>query len=234
MAIVKQTQTYALDGTKFSSLAVWEDEGEGARPGVVLVPTFMGRTDGEDGHAERLAELGYVVLSMDLYGSDARPADFEQAKAAMEALTEDRTRLAARVQAGVEALSALDTVEPGQIAVLGFCLGGKCALDFARTGAEVAGVVSFHGVYDAPDHDTAETIRAKVLVLHGWDDPIGPPEAVLALTRELDAKGATWELDAYSGTGHGFTNPKRPDMYRELADARSWARCEDFLMELFV
>lgn len=233
MALVKQTLGYAIGETQFQSLAVWDDGTTGPRPGIILAPTFMGRTAAEDGHAERLAGLGYAALSVDLYGSDAAPADFDAARAAMEALVADRRRLAERMTVALEQLAALDAVDASRLAALGFCLGGKCVLDLARTGIALRGVASFHGVYDAPEYDTAARIQPKVLVLHGWDDPLCPPDAVLALAKELDGKGADWELDAYSATGHGFTNPARPDMYREQANARSWARCEAFLREVF-
>jgi dienelactone hydrolase len=233
MAIVKQTVSYSADGAEFEALAVWDDEGLGPRPGVAVVPTFMGRTEMEDGHAERLATLGYVGFSVDLYGNGVRPGDFDQAKAAMDALTADRASLARRMTAAIEQVGAFAVVDPAKRAALGFCLGGKCVLDLARTGIDICGVASFHGVYDAPEAATAERIAAKILVLHGWDDPICPPDAVLALAKELDAKGADWELDAYSATGHGFTNPHRPEMYRERANLRAWERCEDFLLEIF-
>jgi dienelactone hydrolase len=135
--------------------------------------------------------------------------------------------------AALDRLRAAEGVDPARIAAIGFCFGGKAVLDLARTGAEIAGVATFHGIFDRPPFETAARIHPKLLVLHGWADPLATPEAVLGLADELDRAGADWELVAYGHTGHGFTNDGRPDMYRAQADTRSWTRLEDFLREVF-
>jgi dienelactone hydrolase len=120
-----------------------------------------------------------------------------------------------------------------KVAAIGFCFGGKCVLDLARAGADVQGVVSFHGVFDPPPFANVDKIAAKVLVLHGWEDPLAGPDDIVALGNELTASGADWQIHAYGHVVHGFTNPGRPEMYDAAADARSWQAMQNFLSEIF-
>jgi dienelactone hydrolase len=124
------------------------------------------------------------------------------------------------------------------VAAIGFCFGGLCVLDIARTGEELAGVVSFHGLLGAPGNTASNTINARILVLHGWDDPMAPPDHVVELSEELSAMGADWQLHAYGNTMHAFTNPDANDkamgtVYNAAADRRSWIAMQNFLDELF-
>lgn len=233
MAIVKQTVRYEVGGVAFESLAVWDDALSGPRPAVVIAPTFMDRSAFEDGKAEKLAALGYVGFAIDLFGVDVQPANFEEAGAAMTVLNADRHAVAARMLAAVEQVRALDVTDRARVAAMGFCFGGKCALDLARTGTDVKGVIAFHGLFDAPPFETAETIPAKVLALHGWDDPLAKPEAVIAFAAEMTAKKADWQLHAYGHTQHGFTNYARAEMFQPDADRRSWQAMQNFLAEIF-
>jgi dienelactone hydrolase len=129
-------------------------------------------------------------------------------------------------------------VDKERVAVIGYCFGGQCALDVARSGADVAAVAAFHGLFD-PCGLPAQPIKAKVVAFHGWDDPMVPPEAVVALGNELTEAGADWQIHAYGHVGHGFTNPNAHQMgikgvfYHEAAARRSWAALEDFLAEVF-
>jgi dienelactone hydrolase len=122
--------------------------------------------------------------------------------------------------------------------VIGYCFGGQCALDVARAGADVAGVASFHGLFD-PCGLPPQQIKAKVLAMHGWDDPMVPPEAVEALGKELTECGADWQIHAYGHVGHGFTNPNASQLgikgveFNEAAARRSWASLVNYLAELF-
>ncbi|WP_419827234.1 dienelactone hydrolase family protein [Sphingomonas sp.] len=228
-----QTVAYEVDGTRFEGLAVWDDEDTGARPGVLVAPTVMGRTAFEEGKAEALARLGYVGLALDIYGVGVRPTEMDEARRHMDSLNADRRLIAARMAAALAALRGLDGVDAARTAAIGFCFGGKCVLDLARSGSDLLGVATFHGLFDPPGISVADRITAKVLALHGWDDPLAKPEDVIALAQELTDKGAIWELDAYGHSEHGFTARHRPQMYRPLADARSWTRLTGFLAELF-
>ena len=157
----------------------------------------------------------------------------------MNALGADRALLRDRLHGALAELKAMPAVDASKTAAIGFCFGGKCVLDLARSGADLLGGVSFHGVYDRPDYANVTPIAPKLLVCHGWDDPLGPPAAVTALAAELTDGGADWQLYAYGHAGHAFTDRAatagaRPGFgYEERADRRSWQAMRDFLAELF-
>ncbi len=206
-------------------------DGGDAKPTVILFPTVMGVSDLERGFAERLAGQGYAALVADLYGRRFTPAERSDAFAAMTALRQDRAVLRDLL------LTVLGAVDTPKVAAIGFCFGGQCALDLARAGADVAGVASFHGLFDPPGLPP-QPITAKVAAYHGWDDPMVPPAALVALGEELTAAGCDWQIHAYGHVGHGFTNPgadgSTPGVqFDALAAARSWAACDAFLTELF-
>jgi len=233
MPIASKTLRHQHCGAAFEAFAAWDDADARPRPIVLVAGTFMGRTGFEDEKARKLAALGYVGVAIDLYGIGRWPADAEQARAEMDALNADRGLLQARLLAALENARALGIpADPAQVAAIGFCFGGKCVLDLARSGADLAGVVSFHGLYDPPGFAN-RPIGAKILVLHGWEDPLAPPESVLGLARELTEARADWQIHAYGHAVHAFTNPAREGMYSPLADARSWHAMRSFLGELF-
>jgi len=233
MGIRNKPLRYSQGRTKFEGYAAWDDDGGDSRPIVLIAPTFMGRTPFEEAKARSLAELGYVAVAIDLYGLGNWPADFDLARSVMEVLETDRKLLGARLQAALEAARTIGApANPAKIAAIGFCFGGKCVLDMARSGTDIAGVVSFHGVYDAPPFPN-DNITAKILVLHGWDDPIDPPETVLALSKELTEAGADWQIHSYGQTVHAFTNPAREGMYNPSTDRRSWQAMRNFFDEIF-
>ena len=213
-------------------------DGSGAaRPTVLIIPTVMGVQPLEMGFADRLAGLGYNSLIADLFGRRFTPGvDKEAAFAAMGELRSDRAALRDRLLAVLDRVRSLEQVDSGKLAVIGYCFGGQCALDLARAGADVAAVASFHGLFD-PCGLPAQPIKAKVAAYHGWDDPMVPPEAVVALGKELTEAGADWQIHAYGHVGHGFTNPRASDIgiegvaYDVTAERRSWASLEYFLAE---
>lgn len=233
MPVTSSTIRHEIDGITFEILAAWDDAISGPRPAVMVAGTFMGRTPFEDDKAVKLAEAGYVGIAIDVYGVDTKPSDMESARAAMDFLNNDRALLRDRMLGSLAAVRALDApVDPARIAGIGFCFGGKCMLDLARAGGDVLGIATFHGVYDAPPFANA-AITAKALILDGWDDPLCPPEAKLALGKELNDAGVDWQLVSYGHTVHAFTNPKRPEMYSPVVDKRSWQALENFLAEIF-
>ena len=208
-------------------------------PTVLIIPTVMGVQPLEIGFAERLVEQGYHVVIADLFGRRFNPSvDKEAAFAAMGALRADRSALRTRLLAVLEEVRKREHVDASKVAVIGYCFGGQCALDVARSGADVAGVASFHGLFDPPGLPP-QPIKAKVLAMHGWDDPMVPPEAVVALGKELTEGGADWQIHAYGHVGHGFTNPNAHQIgiagveYNEAAARRSWASLTNYLAELF-
>jgi len=212
---------------------------DAAHPCVIIFPTVMGVTDLELGFARRLADKGLAALVADLFGRRFTPVvDREAAFAAMGRLRGDRAALRRRLVAVLDSAREQTEVDPSKIAAIGFCFGGQCALDLARSGADIAGIASFHGLFDPPGLDP-QPIKAKVAAYHGWEDPMVPPEAVVALAKELTDAGADWQIHAYGHVAHGFTNPKASEIgiagveYNAAAARRSWAALEDYLDELF-
>ena len=207
------------------------------RPGVIIFPTVMGVSELELGFARSLVHLGYTGFVADLFGKTFHGAPRDMMFGELERLRSDRASLRERLLAVLESARAQDAIEADRIVAIGYCFGGGCALDLARSGAEIAGVVSFHGLLDPPDLPPLP-IKAKVLAFHGWDDPLAPPEQVVALGHELTAAGADWQLHAYGHVQHGFTNPGATGavpgvVYNELAAERSWTSLINFLEEIF-
>ena len=241
MPIVRQTIVYQGPGGPFEGVLAYDDEVEARRPGVLVVPNVLGQKEADNVKAEDLARLGYVGFACDVFGQGRRktrtsddPAEY------MDELNADRALLRDRLAASLRTLQDQPQVDAARCAAIGFCFGGKCVLDMARADLGVLGVVSFHGVYDPPGYAPATPMRAKVLVCHGWDDPLGPPAKVTALAAELTEARADWQIHGYGHAGHAFTDRdvpsgERPGFgYDERADRRSWAAMRDLLAELFV
>ena len=232
----ERTIPHDFRGQHLSSVHV--GTGGAARGTVIIVPTFAGVSDLERGFARDLAQRGYACLIADLWGRSYGPDEREAAFGHMTSLKSDRAALRDRMLDIVEFAKAQDGTDPARIAAIGFCFGGLCVLDLARSGADIAGVASFHGLFDAPDLPP-QPITAKVVAYHGWDDPMVPPDAVVALAKELTDAGADWQIHGYGHTGHGFTNPKVGALnipgvdYNAAAARRSWAALADYLDELF-
>ena len=223
-------------GQTLDHVVVHDGSGQ-MRPTVILIPTVMGVQQLEIGFAEKLVALGYHTVVVDLFGRRFDTAtEKEAAFAAMGELRADRAALRDRLLAVLEEVRKRDHVDARKILVIGYCFGGQCALDVARSGADITAVASFHGLFDPPGLP-AQSIKARVVAYHGWDDPMVPPEAVVALGKELTKADADWQIHAYGHVGHGFTNPNAHQIgiagveYNEAAARRSWASLEDFLAE---
>jgi len=216
----------------------WDDSAHDPRPGVLVSHAWGGRGEHEENRAERLAELGYVGFALDLYGKGVRGTSKEENAALMQPLLDDRQMLQRRMQLALGQLRKQKEVDTSRVAAMGFCFGGLCVLDLARTGTDVAGVASFHGLFGKPGNTGGNRISARVLVLHGWDDPMATPDQVLELADELTSMGADWQIHAYGNTMHAFTNPDANDpdfgtVYSAAADHRSWQSLQLFLAEIF-
>ena len=233
----KRPVDYSHNGVSFEGILV-APAGSAPRPAVIVLHTFAGRGDNEVAVAERLAGLGYAGFAADLYGKGVLGQNREESAALMQPLLDDRALLQDRMLAVLDTVQGLPEVDSQRIVAIGYCFGGLCVLDLARTGADLRGVASFHGLFGAPGNRAGTRIRAKVVACHGWDDPMVPPEAVTALAAELSAAGADWQIHAYGGTMHGFTNPKAnaPEngvLYNAVAARRSWQSLGAFLAECF-
>jgi len=216
----------------------WDDSSGGARPGVLIAHAWAGRSEFEDQKAGKLAAMGYVGFALDLYGKGVLGNSVEENSALMQPLIDDRLMLQRRMQLALDTLREQAEVDATQTAAMGFCFGGLSALDLARTGADLKGVASFHGLFNQPGNTDANKITAKVLAMHGWNDPMATPEQVVDFAAEMTGMGADWQLHAFGNTAHAFTNPQANDpemglMYQADADRRSWQLLKGFLAELF-
>ena len=222
---------HSFEDEQLESVFVGRRDGE-ARP------TVMGVTDLEAGFGRQLVELGYNAFVADLFGKQFRGAPRDTMFGEMNRLKSDRAALRRRLLNVLELAQGSNEVRSEQIVVAGYCFGGMCALDLARTGADIAAAVSFHGLFDPPGLPE-EKIKAKVVAFHGWDDPMVPPDKVVALGQELTKAGADWQIHAYGNVGHGFTNPRASELqidgvaYNALAAERSWTSFINLLEELF-
>lgn len=238
MSLQNRLIEYRDGDTVLEGRIAWDDSVEGTRPGVLVSHAWGGRSDFEDGKADDLARLGYAAMALDLYGKGIRGNGPEENAALMQPFLDDRAMLQQRLLLSLSTLREQEEVDASRVAAIGFCFGGLCVLDIARTGEDLAGVASVHGLFGAPGNTEGNSIRAKVLALHGWSDPMAPPEAVDALAAEMTAMGADWQLHAYGNTMHAFTNPAANDaamgtVYDANADRRSWQAMTNFLEELF-
>ena len=178
--------------------------------------------------------MGYVAFAIDMYGKGIRPKTPQEAAAQAGIYKQDRALMRARALAGLEVLRSNPLCDPKRVAAIGYCFGGTVVLEIARSGADVAGVVSFHGGLDTPTPADAKNIRCKVLVLHGGDDPHVPRKDVDAFEDEMRAAGVDWQLVVYGGAVHSFTNPaagndkSKGAAYNAEADSRSWEAMKAF------
>lgn len=239
MAIQEQHIVYLHNGTEHEAFMAWDDALNAPAPGVLVSHAWGGRSDFEDNKARALAAQGYVGFALDMYGKGVRGQSAKENAALMTPLLENREELQGRIAAALGVMCAQTQVDSQRCAAMGYCFGGLCVLDLARAGGDVAGVISIHGLFNAPDNTAGRSIDAKILCLHGYDDPMADPQSVLDLATELSAAQADWQLHAYGGTLHAFTNPQANDsamgtLYSASADARSSQAIANFLDELFV
>ena len=212
--------------------------GEGASGLIIVGHAWGGLGDHEREVAEKLATAGYAAFAYDLYGKGRRGETTEECQALMEPLASDRALLQSRLAHVIKTAQATTGTDASRTAVIGYCFGGLCALDCARAGLPVAGVVSLHGLFGAPDNLPEDRlISARVLALHGYDDPMATPEDMRTFCDEMTRAGADWQLHAFGGTMHAFTNKgaNNPDfgtVYSASADARSWQAMRAFIQEL--
>ena len=228
---------YTHNGTTLEGYMTWDENRAGPLPGVLISHAWGGRGEFECEKARMLAEHGYCAFALDLYGKGVLGSGPEENSKLMAPFVEDRAVLQSRLSVALETFASQPEVDSDRVAAIGFCFGGLCVLDLARIGAPVAGVVSLHGLFAPPGNTTGNQINAKVLALHGHDDPMVPVEIVNALEQELTDAGADWQIHAYGNTMHAFTNPAANDpghgtVYNPVAARRAWMATQDFLSEV--
>jgi dienelactone hydrolase len=217
----------------------YDDMFKGPRPGIVLFHDWMGVGPYVQGRADQLAEMGYVVLAADVYGKGIRPATREEARTQAGIYYADRPLMRARAQAGLDALRRLPPVDSTHIVAMGYCFGGGAALELARSGADIVGVVSFHGSLNTTMPAESGAVKAKLLVLQGADDPVAPINQIGAFEDEMRKAGADYQIILCGGAVHTFTNPAAGNnpatgsAYNKDADRRSWAAMKQFFQEVF-
>jgi dienelactone hydrolase len=238
-AIKTQIVEYKEGDATLEGFLAYDDSILNNRPGILIVHQWKGLGDYEKKRAEMLAKLGYVAFAADIYGKGVRPSSMQEAGATAGKYKKDRTTLRKRVQAGLEQLRKSQQVDPKHLAAIGYCFGGTTVLELARSGADVNGVVSFHGGLSTPTSEDAKNIKAKVLALHGADDPNVPPDEVKAFEDEMRKAKVDWQLVSYGGAVHSFTDwnagndNSRGAAYNEKADKRSWEAMKSFFQEIF-
>lgn len=236
--IVTKTVEYKHGGTVLEGYLAYDDAVTGQRPGVLVVHQWLGITDHERERARMLAELGYVAFAADIYGRGVRVANPQEAQAQASKYREDPALFRARVAAGLAELKRNELVDGARCAAIGYCFGGGAVLELARSGADVAGVVSFHGSLDTKAPAQPGGVKAMVLVCHGAADPHVKPESVDRFREEMEKARVDYQFIAYSGAVHGFTQKSAGDdpstgvAYNALADRRSWQHMQDFFAEV--
>ncbi len=237
-AIRTETVEYKHGDVTLEGHLAYDDATKTTRPAVLISHQWKGLSDYEKKRAVMLAKLGYVVFAVDIYGEGIRPKDAAAASAEAGKYKGNRTLLRARINAGLETLLKQKFVDPKRVVAIGYCFGGTTVIELARSGAEVAGVVSFHGALDSPNPADGKNIKCKVLALHGADDPFVPEKDIAAFENEMREAGVDWQLLKYGGAVHSFTDwnadgSLKGAKYDKRADERSWEDMKQFFAEIF-
>ena len=237
-AIRTQTIEYKQGNTLLEGYLAYDDAIKIKRPGVLVVHEWNGLQSYVKKRTQQLAKLGYVAFAVDIYGKGIRPKNPEESAKQANIYRQDHKLLRERTKAGLQVLQKYPLTDSQRIAAIGYCFGGSTVLELARSGVNIAGVVSFHGSLDTPDINDAKNIKAKVLVLHGADDPFVPEQQVQAFEKEMRLGNVNWQLIFYGGALHSFTNPEAQNnpkgaIYNAIADQRSWQAMKQFFAEIF-
>jgi len=229
--------TYSHDGEDFDVFVAHPDATE-TRPAVLVFHAWGGRDTFAEDKARALAKLGYVGAAIDLYGIGKRGTDVASSEALMTGLLSDPAKLRSRLERAHAVVAALSTADADCMGAIGYCFGGLCAILSARMGLPLRGVVSFHGLLKLGEPLDAK-VQAQIMVQHGQDDPMVPPAEVGAFAAEMKRVNADWQLHAYPGVMHAFTNPQANDpgfgaVYNEDATHRSWMEMRRFFEDTLV
>ncbi len=238
-AVRAERVEYRHGATQLAGYLAYDDSLTGRRPGVLVVHEWWGLNDYAKRRAEQLAQLGYVAFAIDMYGNGKTTTQPKVAGEWADQFRKDRALMRARAQAGLEVLKNRPQVDPARIAAIGYCFGGMVVLELARAGADLKGVVSFHGGLSTPNPADARNIKGRVLVLHGADDPFESPAEIAAFQDEMRQAKVDWQMVYYGNAVHAFSNPDagraglKGVAYNEAADRRSWLAMRNFFDEIF-
>jgi dienelactone hydrolase len=238
-AVQVKSIAYKDGQTEMEGYLAYDDEVKGAQPLVLVVHEWWGLNDYAKSRARQLAQLGYVAFAVDMYGKGVLAKDAKTAGTLAGKLRSDRPAMRQRILAGLDAVKSDPRVDPKRIAAIGYCFGGTTVLELARSGANIAGVVSFHGGLDTSKPAEANGIKCKVLALSGADDRSVPPAQIAAFEDEMRQAKADYQIVLYGRAVHAFTNPASGNdpstnvAYNAAADRRSWQAMRDFFTEIF-
>lgn len=236
--IVEKPVEYSADGIVFEGWAAYDDKDAAKRPAVLVIHQWTGVSDNEKMRARMLAKLGYNVFCADVYGKGIRPQP-PAAGAEAGKYKKDRALLRQRVNTALQVLLKDPRTDITRVACIGYCFGGTAAIELARHGAPVKGVVSFHGGLDSPTPEDGRHIKGKLLALHGADDPFVPAADIAAFEKEMKEAGVDYQLVSYPGAVHAFTQKAAGDdnskgaAYNEAADKASWEEMRRFFTKIF-
>jgi dienelactone hydrolase len=237
--IVTESIDYEHNGVKFTGTIAYDNASEGKKPGILVVHDWMGHGPFSIGKAKDLAKLGYVGFAIDMYGTGVKPKNVQEASKLAGTIKSDRQLMRGRAQAALDVLKKHPRVDASKTAAIGFCFGGTTALELARSGTDISGVVSFHGGLETSTPATANIVKAKILALHGADDPFVPVKEVNDFQKEMQSAKCNWELVAYGNAVHSFTNQaagtdnSKGAAFNAQANARSWDAMKRFFAELW-
>jgi dienelactone hydrolase len=239
MNIVTKPVEYKDGSQNCIGYLAWDETYADPKPCVLINHAWGGLDGFAQDQAIQMAALGYVGFALDNYGDGALPETTDEKMALMGPLKEDRAALLKRLKAGVKAASALEQVDADHLAAIGFCFGGLCALDMARAGLDLKAAISFHGLLDAPKGAKPKKMKSKILVAHGWDDPMVPHSQVTDFASEMSAsKCEDWQFLGFGNTTHAFMVPEANDKklglkYHEKNAQRAALVSQDLLNEVF-
>lgn len=238
---MKETDIDYMDGEqRCLGWLVYDESVTAARPGILVVHEAWGLDPHTMERTRMLAKMGYVALAADMYGDRKQANDVESMMAYSSSLRSNPEKLRQRAGAALDTLMRLPQVDPSRLAGIGFCFGGSTSLELARDGRDIKGVVSFHGGLATSAPAVPGTVKAKILVCTGADDPYIPLEQIAAFQKEMSQAGADWQVISYSDTLHSFTNPaaaNHPEppglIYQPRSDERAWFAMQTFFNEIF-
>ena len=237
-SIKSKAVAYSAGATAMEGYVAYDEAKKEPRPGILIVHDWMGLGKFTKDKADELAKQGYVAFAVDMYGKGVRPKNREEAAKQATKLKADYKELRARIRAAYDTLAAMPEVNAKKIVVMGYCFGGTTSLELARSGAPVVGTVTFHGGLSTPAPAEQRSIKGRVLILHGADDPFVPAAEVQAFKEEMQKAGVDWKMESYKNAVHSFTNPaagndnSKGAAYNAEVDRRSWKAFQTFLNEV--